>query len=137
MKRRKNGSTLKQYAYAKKLLGAEKQTKKEIALSVGYSPSIAENTKSMIEQTEGFDNAMNALASETGNLVMQIYHTLKNKDLSKESVPVLLDAVTTMANAWERFTPKQTAEKGKGANKLRGIVLQRIEHQTINNNTKK
>lgn len=132
MRRTKTGFTRRQYAYAKRTLGGDKDSKKDLALAVGYSPSVAHSVAQKIENTEGFDNAMALLASESGNLMMKIYHTLNKKDLSKESVPVLLNAVTTMANAWQAFTPKEERTKESGANKLRSIVLNRIENQTIN-----
>lgn len=131
MRRTRNGFTNKQYAYAKKRLGGDNDTKRGTALAVGYAPSVANVATHHIEQTEGFDNAMAMLASESGNLMMQIYHQLKNKDLEKESVSTLLNAVTVVSQAWERFTPKQKDTENTG-NKLRSIVLNRIEHQTIN-----
>ena len=126
--------TIRQAAYAKHKLGGAAKSKKQLALMSGYSPSVAESVADHIENTVGYHNAVADLAGETGNMVMRIYHTLEKKDLSKESVPVLLEAVRTMASAWETFTPKQSSPTD---NPLRGILLQHVERQTINAAPKK
>lgn len=131
MKRGRNGYTMRQGAYANNLLGAKGRTKKDIALSVGYSPTVASKTLEKIESTEGFSNAMAKLASENGNLALQIYHTLKHKDLGKESVPVLLDAITTLANAWQVYAPRMKDDESKKGNSLRTIVLQNFGNAPI------
>lgn len=131
MKRRKNGYTLRQYAYAQGTLAPKKtRTKKALALSVGFAPSVADNTKAQIENTEGFSNAMSALASENGNVALKVYHELKHRDLSKVDFDKLLNAITTLASAWSVYAPKQ--DKGDSTNKLRDIILQRVENQTVN-----
>ena len=131
MKRTKNGYTRKQYAYAQNNLSGNGVSKKDIALRSGYSMNAANSVKTKIEDTEGYANAMSALASETGNLALKVYHTLKHKDLSKESVSTLLGAITTLSHAWEKFTPK-VKEEDNSNNRLKGILLQHVEHQTIN-----
>lgn len=133
MKRSKTGYTMKQHAYARNLLSGKKESKTEVALSVGYAPATARNAGFEIEKTEGFSNAMSALAGESGNLYLQIVHTLKHKDLSKESTDTLLNAITTMANAWSIFTPKQknNDSDSDSVSKLRNVLLQHVEHQTI------
>ena len=136
MRRTKNGYTRKQYAYAQNNLGGKGKTKKEIALMSGYKTSVAESVRDKIENTEGYANAMSALASETGNAALQIYHAFKHKDLSKESIPTLMSALSTIASAWETFTPKQKQSEDAPSNKLRGILLQHVENQTINNKGK-
>lgn len=125
MKRTRNGYTRKQYAYAQNVLHGVGTTKKEAALVSGYSPAVAHSVVQKIESTEGFSNAMSALASETGNVALQVLHTLKHRDLSKEPTQTLLNAVNTLANAWERFTPKEQKNlPDKGSNRLRAILLE-------------
>ena len=136
MKRAKNGYTRKQYAYAQNNLSGNGESKREIALRSGYTLNSANSVMSKIEQTQGYSNAMSALASDTGNVALKVYHSLKNRDLDKESVPVLLKAIDTLANAWEKFTPKQSDDSGQ-PNRLRGIILQHVEQQTINTTQKK
>lgn len=124
----KKGYTTRQYAYAKKRLGATQEFKKDTALAVGYSPSVAKNIALTIEKTKGFHNAMYALAGETGNMTMRIYHELAKKDLSQESVTTLLNAITVLAGAWETFTPKQKEESKPNA--LRAIILREQKVKT-------
>lgn len=134
MKRTKNGYTRKQYAYAQNNLSGKGKSKKEIALMSGYSLNAANSVKVKIENTEGYSNAMAALAGETGNFALQVYHALKQKDLSKESVSTLLGAVSTLASAWEKFTPK--AKEDEGHNRLKGVILQHVTTQNINTTRK-
>jgi len=132
MRRPRQGYTQKQFAYAQRTFGGEGVSKRQIALDIGYSESVANHPGVKIEASEGYSNAMSALASETGNFALQIFHALKHKDLSKESVPVLMNSLQTIAKAWETFTPKQQVNKGETDNPLRTILLQRVDNQTIN-----
>lgn len=135
MRRTKTGFTPKQYAYAKNTLGGNGRSKKEIALVSGYSKSVAISVSEHIEKTEGFDNAMSALASESGNIMLAIFHRIKHhKNLDDADLPSLLKIVEVMGQAWERFIPKQ--KDNDTANKLRSIVLNRIENQTVNQTIK-
>ncbi len=129
MRRPKNGYTARQLAYATNKLGAKSPSRRQSALAVGYAPSVADKAVEKIENTEGFHNAMAKLASDNGNLALKIYSELKMRDLSKESVPTLLNAVATLAKAWEVYTPKQkTLDNDK--NPLRAIILR--EEKIIN-----
>lgn len=128
---KKVGYTRKQWAYARGLLGATEQSKKDIALSVGYPPSVANSTKSKIENLPGFSNAMAELAHETGNMTLGIYHLMKNKmhnpiEADKIGFGQLLEAVTVMSQAWERFTPKASASDNK-LNPLKAILLEEVK----------
>ncbi len=76
MKRPKHGATIKQFAYAQKLFNGDGKTKKEIAMSVGYARSVANNTESKIENTEGFQNAMITLAHESNNMLLACIYAL-------------------------------------------------------------
>lgn len=132
MKRPKNGYTMRQYAYASHKLAPKKvRTKKEAALLAGYPPSTASTVSSHIEKTEGYANAVAALASETGNVALKVLHTLKYRDLTHESTSTLLEAVTVLASAWDRFTPKPSKDDDEGAgskgNPLRAIFVETIK----------
>lgn len=130
MRRTKNGYTRKQYAYAQNNLGGKGKTKKEIALMSGYAPSVAHSVVGQIESTEGYANAMHALAGETGNFALKVYHSLNKKDLDKEDFKTLLNSITTLAEAFERFTPKRQEQPAESP--LRAILAQKVNKQTIN-----
>lgn len=125
MKRTKNGYTTKQWAYAQNRYGAKGDSKKEIALVSGYSPSVANSVVGKIESTEGYANALGALAMENGNVALKVYAEIKNRDLSKIDFDKLLNSITVLANAWSVYVPKneKTSESG---NKLREIVMARV-----------
>ena len=128
-------STMKQKAYARKIVSGVHKTKKETALAVGYSVSVAESAKNRIEDTPGFNNAMRDLAQETGDVVMHVYHSIKDRDLSKENLQTVLNAVEVLAGAFEKFSPKQKDESSLKNNRLKAVLLQRVENQTINAGT--
>ena len=137
MKRPRNGSTMRQRAYALNVLRpAGKSTKKEAALAAGYSPSVAQSIVSKIESTEGFSNAMRDLAAESGNVVLQILHTLKHKDMAKEDFKTLIDAASTMANVWDKLNikPKEKGDAEK-INNLKVIFQNHAKDATINATT--
>lgn len=94
---------MKQKAYALNSLTKGVRSKKEAALMSGYSESAANSVAVKIEGTEGYSNAMRDIAAETGNVVLEIYHTIKNKDLSKEDFKTLVNAAGVLAGAFERF----------------------------------
>lgn len=135
MKRPKNGATIKQYAYAKKLLNADGPSKKDIALSVGYSPSVASNVMNNIEKTEGFHNAVVALAAESNNLVMGIMAEYKARGFTDFSNKDLNGALNAIGTAWDKFNKASAMEKNQdpSKNRLKAVILNRIENQTINN----
>ena len=72
MKIAKTGSSLRQTAYARRAFGAAQETKKLIALDVGYAPSVANSVVSKIESKPGFNNATAKLAAESNNLALTI-----------------------------------------------------------------
>ncbi len=136
MKRPKTGSTPKQWAYATNRLGGKGRSKKEIALLSGFSPAMAENAKYKIEETEGYHNAMFALATESGNLVLAALSEYKRRgltDFTNNELNGMLNAVTS---AWERIEKKRNPDKLKTeeGNPLRKVVMNRIENQTVINN---
>lgn len=122
MRRSRNGYTMRQYAYAKNIMGAKGDTKKQIALSVGYSKSVAERPGQKIESTDGFNNAMIQLAGETGNVVLQVFHALKKRDMEKEDTETLLNAVDKLSKAFERFAPVKKKDEQPRENPLRAII---------------
>ncbi len=133
MKRRSDGFTPKQYAYAVKKLGGEGRSKKDMALSVGYTPSIAANAYSRIEKTKGYQNAVLALASESGNLAMAVMAEYKSRGLKNFSNKDLNSAMNAITQAWSRFDTKK-APNGtfQPENPIKKAIFQRIENQTIN-----
>lgn len=136
MKRPSSGSTPKQYAYAVKRLNGQGKSKKAIALSVGFSPSVANNAHNKIEKTEGYQNAVIELAAESNNMVLAVLTEYKARGLKKFSNSDLNSALNAISGAWEKFN-KVRAPNGSGdtENPLKKVFMQRIENQTINNIT--
>lgn len=135
--KRKGGSTMKQMAYAKGILGAQGKTKKEIALNVGYSPNVANSISSHIENKPGFNNAMAALAIDSNNLALAAMHEFKARGFEDFTNKELIGALNAIGSAWSKFNavPKEKAPS-ENSNKLRTVILQRIENQTnVGSNT--
>lgn len=130
MKRPRNGSTMKQVAYARRIWGAEGQTKKEIALSVGYSPSVAGSVSTHIEKTEGFHNAMKALAVKSNNLALAALAAYEARGFDDFSNKDLNGALNAIANAWTKFNGQ--GKDSDKPNPLKLILQQRVEKQTVN-----
>ena len=126
---------MKQQAYARKIVSAAHDTKKETALAVGYSQSVAHSAKQKIENTEGYSNAMRDLAMETGDVVMYAYASIKNRNLDKEDLKTVLRAVEVLANAFEKFSPRPKDDNSLKNNRLKAVLMQRVENQTINAGT--
>lgn len=113
MKRTKKGSTVKQYAYATRRLSGQGKSKKEMALLSGYTPSMAENVKNKIEDTEGYQNAVIGLAAESNNLLLAVMAEFKARGLKDFANKDLVAALNAISGAWDRI------EKTRGPNKLR------------------
>ncbi len=128
----KRGSTLRQIAYARRSWGAKQQTKKQIALDVGYSPNVANSVMSKIESKPGFNNAMARLAAESNHLALSVLHEFKARGLEDFSNKDLVSALNAIAGAWDRFN-KGLIESNKpvddGKNRLRTVILQSIAKQ--------
>lgn len=135
MKRPKHGATIKQYAYATKLLNGEGRSKKDIALSVGFSPSVAMNAANKIETTEGFQNAVIDLAGKSNNVVLAVMAEYEARGLKKFSNKDLNGALNAISQAWDRFNKARAPNKIQTpeGNRLKAVILNRIENQTINN----
>lgn len=127
MKRPKGGYTLKQHAYAMRSLAPEgSTTKKDMALAVGYSPGVATAVSSHIEKTEGYSNAIAALASDAGNVALKIMHKLKHADIDKMSFESAVDQLMKVAAVFEKFTPQQRQAESTKPNGLRAIILEHV-----------
>jgi len=128
MKRPSRGSTVKQYAYATRLLSGAAVSKKEAALLSGYSMKMAENTKAKIENTGGFNNAIVKLAAESNNLLLGIIAEFKERGLEEFSNKDLISALNAMSGAWDRIEkrnePKDPNKLLEG-NPLRAIFTER------------
>lgn len=128
------GSTMKQMAYARGLLGAKGKTKKEIALNVGYSPAVANSVSTHIEDTKGFSNAISALAVDSNNLALAAMAEFKARGFKDFSNKDLIGALNAIGLAWSKFNqqPKER-DNSQPNNRLRTVILQQIENQTVNN----
>ena len=124
---------MKQTAYARRIFGADGKDKQQIALDVGYSKFIAATPKSKIENTRGFNNAMAKLAADSNNLALSVMSELKARGFTDFSNKDLVGALNAISGAWKNFN--NVTGKGEGANqdknKLRTIILQKVENQTI------
>lgn len=133
----KYGSTPKQKAYALRTWGAKGKDKQQIALDVGYSRSVAATPKSKIEISRGYNNAIAKLAADSNNLALTVMATLKARGFEDFSNKDLVGALNAIAGAWKNFNAplleKPEGEGGGSTNKLRTVILQRIENQTVNN----
>lgn len=137
MKRPRGGSTIKQFAYARKLFNGDGKSKKDIALSVNFATSVANNAKSKIEDTEGFHNAMQKLAVESNNLVLAAMEEYKARGLSGFSNKDLNGALNAIASAWSRIAKERSpnGEEADKGNLLRKVYIAKVENKTINNIT--
>lgn len=139
-------SSVMQMAYARRLFNAEGITKKQIALDVGFAPSSAKDPKNKIESKVGFHNAMAQLAADSNNLALSVMEEFKGRGLTTFSNSELIRAISAVSSAWSKFNDPlikrdKHAEDYEGnkapQNKLRTVILQRIENQTINTEEKK
>ena len=131
----KTGSTPMQTAYALRTWGAKGKDKQQIALDVGYSRHVAATPKSKIEGTRGYNNAIAKLAANSNNLALTVMSELKARGFTDFSNKDLVGALNAISGAWKNFN-QPLMEKGDtngdgSANKLRTVILQRIENQTI------
>lgn len=132
------GSTVKQRMYARRLFSGEGKTKKEIALAVGYSPWVAEAPGALIESGKGFHNAMVQLAKESNELALEVIHEFKARGFQNFSNKELVGALNAIGGAWSKFNGGVLAsyrdeEKKKEGNRLRQVVINQIENQTVLN----
>ena len=123
---------MRQMAYAKRILGGQGTSKKQIALDCGYSPNVANSISSHIENKPGFNNAMAALAIDSNNLALAAMHEFKARGFEDFTNKELVGALNAIGSAWSRFNAIEKDKKppSENANKLRTVILQRIENQT-------
>lgn len=130
----KNKSTIRQTAYARRVWGAQGTSKKEIALDCGYSKNVSNSVVSHIEVKPGFHSAMAVLANESNNVAVSILHEFKRRGVKDFSDKNLIGALNAIGSAWSKFNPEARKGLGEGSsNKLRTVILQQVENQTINN----
>lgn len=132
MKRPRRGSTIKQVAYATRMLNGQAGSKKEAALLSGFSMSVAENAKYKIEDTEGYKNAMIHLAQKSNNLLMQVMYEFEVRGLTEFSNKDLISALNAISSAWDRIDTKRAPQKMKTpeGNPLRRVFTERVETRT-------
>ena len=133
MKISKKGSSLKQVAYARRIFGGQGKCKKQIALDVGYSPNVANSISSHIENQPGFHNAMAFLARDSNNLALAAMEEFKARGFKDFSNKDLVGALNAIGSAWSRFNAPPPNQKGDGQsnNRLRTVILNQIEQQTV------
>ncbi len=134
MKRPARGSTVKQYAYATRRLSPGKaQSKKELALLSGYSMTMAENVKAKVEDTQGYQNALVTLATDSNNLLVAVIAEFKSRGLTEFSNTDLIKALNAISGAWERIEKKREPNRLQTpeGNPLRAILQRRVETQTM------
>ncbi len=137
MKIPKNGSSMRQVAYARRTWGADRETKKLTALDVGYGPNVANSVVSKIESRPGYHNAMARLAADSGNIALTVMHELQSRGFTDFTNKDLVSALNAIAGAWDRFNKgliesKKPAEDN-GKNRLRTVILQNISGPVTNN----
>lgn len=125
---------MKQMAYARRVFGANGESKKQIALDVGYTPAVSNSVTTHIENKPGFHNAMAALAIDSNNLALAAMHEFKSRGFEDFSNKDLVAALNAIGSAWSRFNqvPKEPSSN-PSTNKLRTVILQQIENQTVTN----
>ncbi len=134
MKRRRGGSTVKQFAYATRRLSPGKsESKKEIALLSGFSMSVAENAKHKIEDTEGYKNAVIQLATKSNNLLLAVMTEFEARGLKTFSNTDLTKALNAISSAWDRVEKVRAPSQMKTpqGNPLLGVFQRRVETQTV------
>lgn len=138
---KRNGSTPKQLAYARRVFGAKGRSKKAIALDVGYGKNVAASVTQHIENKPGFHNAMIALALESNNLALAALHEYQKRGFGDFTNNELTSALNAIAGAWTKFNriPETTPPPGGGTERtdLRTVILQQVENQTIENPLRK
>jgi hypothetical protein len=133
MKITHKGASMKQMAYARRVFGGQGKCKKQIALDCGYSPNVANSISSHIENKPGFNSAMAALAVDSNNLALAAMHEFKARGFEDFSNKDLVGALNAIGSAWSRFNAPPPNPKGDGQsnNRLRTVILQQIENQTV------
>ncbi len=123
---------MKQVAYARRAWGAKQQSKKQIALDVGYAPSVANSVVSKIESKPGFNNAMAKLAADSNHIALSVMYEIKARGFTDYTNKDLVSALNAIAGAWDRFNKgliEQSKPEDNGRNRLKTVILQNISKQ--------
>lgn len=133
MKRSRGGSTIKQFAYATRMMNGQASSKKEAALLSGFSMSVAENAKNKIENTEGFKNAIGILAYRSNNLLVAVMSEFETRGLTKFSNKDLVSAMNAITAAWSKIDEKRAPDKLKTpeGNRLLGVLRRETKTETL------
>lgn len=133
MKITRKGTSMKQMAYARRVFNGQGKNKKQIALDCGYSPNVANSVSSHIENKPGFNNAMAQLALDSNNLALAAMHEFKARGFEDFSNKDLVGALNAIGSAWSKFNAPPPSPRGDGQsnNRLRTVILQQIENQTV------
>ena len=129
---KKNESTDMQTKYARELFVKGKKNRKAIALSVGFSPAVANNVKAKVETREGFKNAMFKLAKNSNRMALAAIDEFQRRGLNNFSNKDLVGALNAIANAWAKFNKVDQPKKDTApVNRLRTVVMQNVENQNF------
>jgi len=124
--------------YARRLYAGDGKDRQQIALSVGYAPAVARDVKAKIESTQGFNLAMARLANESNDIALEVIHEFKARGFENFSNKDLVGALNAIGGAWSRFNGGIIAaykdqDKKDAGNRLRQVVINQIENQTVLN----
>jgi hypothetical protein len=89
---------------------------------------MANHAKEKIENTEGFHNAMHALAVDSNNLLLAVIAEFKARGLTEFTNKELVAAINAVSGAWDRIQKKNEPDRDKlppGTNPLRAIFTER------------
>lgn len=133
MKRKKGGSTIKQVAYATRMMNGKAGSKKEAALLSGFSMSVAENAKYKIESTEGYKNALLNMFTRSNNLMNAAMIEFELRGFGGFTNKDLISALNAITSAWEKIDAKRAPNKMKTpeGNPLRTIFTERTRTAVI------
>lgn len=132
MKRSRGGSTIKQFAYATRMMNGQAGSKKEAALLSGFSLSVAKNARNKIENTEGFRNAIQVLAFRSNNLLVALMNEFQSRGFTNFTNKDLVSAMNAITSAWSKIDEKRAPNKMQTpeGNPLRGVFMRRVETTT-------
>jgi hypothetical protein len=103
-----------------------------MALLSGFSPSVAENVKHKVENTEGYKNAVIELATKSNNLLLAAMAEYEARGLKNFSNKDLNAALNAISAAWDRVEKTRAPNKLKTpeGNPLRAIFTERVTTRT-------
>jgi len=136
MRRGRAHPTPRQTAYAMRVWSGSGESKMQIARDVGYAASTANALASHVDNTKGVNMVIAKLAAESGGMAMEVLAEYRNRGLRDFTNKDLNGALNAIGSAWARFSqpltrPEPQSGNKSGENKLRTIILQQVENQTI------